>query len=68
MKEEDDNKVLSQETATHVIHIHSEKSNYLIPLTSQEKAPDNLKYDFSATIVKYYTYFTFFYKLRWLAY
>ena len=47
MKEPDDNKVLSQEISTHVVHIHPSKKDYLDLSTIHGRSLGNLKFDFS---------------------
>ena len=46
IKEPGDNKVLSQEISTHVVHLHPSKKYYLSLSIIQEKSLDNLKFDF----------------------
>ena len=40
-----DNKVLSQEISTHVVHLHPSKKDYLDLSTIRGKSLDNLKFD-----------------------
>ena len=47
IKEPGDNKVLSQEISTHVVHLHPSKKDYLDLSTIQGGSLDNLKFDFS---------------------
>ena len=42
-----DNKVLSQEIPTHVVHLHPPKKDYLELSTIHGRSLDNLKFDFS---------------------
>ena len=46
IKEHGDNKVLSQEISTRVVHIHPSKKDYLDLSTIQGRSLDNLKFDF----------------------
>ena len=46
-KEPGDNKVLSQNISTHVVHLHPSKRDYLDLFTICGKYLDNLKFDFS---------------------
>ena len=48
IKEPGDNKVLSQEKSTRVVHLHPLKKDYLDPSTIRGGSLDNLKFDFSA--------------------
>ena len=43
----DNNKVLSQDLSTHVVHLHPPKKYYLVPYTIQGRSLDNIKFDFS---------------------
>ena len=47
IKEPCDNKVLSQEISTHVVHIHLSKKDYISLSKIQVRSLDNLKFDFS---------------------
>ena len=42
-----DNKVLSQEISTRVVHLHPSKKNYLNLSTIHGRSLDNLNFDFS---------------------
>ena len=47
-KEQVDNKVLSENVSTHIVHIHPANRDYLDPDTIRAKRLDDLKYDFSS--------------------
>ena len=47
IKEPGDNKVLSQEISTHVVHLYPPKKDYLNLSTIHGRSLDNLKFDFS---------------------
>ena len=46
IKDPGDNKVLSQETSTHVVHLHQLKKDYIDLSTINGRSLDNLKFDF----------------------
>ena len=47
IKKPDNNKVLSQDFSTHVVHIHPPKKYYLVLYTIQGRSLDNIKFYFS---------------------
>ena len=47
IKEPGDNKVLSQDISTHVVHLHPLKKYHLDLSTIQGRSLDKLKFDFS---------------------
>ena len=47
IKEPGDNKVISQEISTHVVHLHPSNKYYLELSTIHGRSLDNLKFDFS---------------------
>ena len=47
IKEPGDNKVISQEISTHLVHIHPSKKYYLELYTIQGRSLENLKFEFS---------------------
>ena len=46
IKEPGDNKVISQNISTHVVHLHPSKKDYLNLYTIHERSLGNLKFDF----------------------
>ena len=53
-KEPGDNKFLSQEISTHVVHLHSSEKYYLNLSTITGRSLDNLKFDISTLYICYY--------------
>ena len=47
IKEPGNNKVISQEISTHVLHLHPPKKYYLNLYTIHGRSLENLKFDFS---------------------
>ena len=53
IKETGENKVLSQDISTHVVHIHLPKNDYLELFTTQGRSLKKPKIDFSTLLICY---------------